>query len=117
MPSILADPLLRALAPVVRLTRAQVSPDVLGLLVALAEAAQTATAHDVSPRRTADDGRATMGPPGWITTQEAADLTGCSRRRVQQLAARGLVRNQRAGRAWLIDPDDLARRMRARRTP
>ena len=106
VPSTLADPLLQALAPVVRLSRARVSPDVLGLLVALAEAAQDATAPR-SPTRTAQRPPVTLGEPAWLTTQEVADRIGSSRRAAQLMCSRGQVRCLRRGRAWFIDPASL----------
>ena len=47
----------------------------------------------------------------WVTTSEAAGLTGKSAEHWRQLAASGRVRAQRtAGRAWLIDRADVTAR-------
>lgn len=45
--------------------------------------------------------------PEWITTTEAAELTGYTLRRVRQLAEGGKVKAQRWGRDWQVDKTSL----------
>lgn len=39
----------------------------------------------------------------WITTNEAASLTGYERDHIRRLASAGRVRAQKFGRDWMID--------------
>lgn len=43
----------------------------------------------------------------WITTKQAAELTGYTQRRVRQLAKAGKVKGQRWGRDWQIDQKSI----------
>jgi len=54
--------------------------------------------------------RETLGEPvleGWITTREAAALTGYTTAYIRQLAIRGRVEAQKVGRDWLISRESL----------
>lgn len=44
-----------------------------------------------------------------LTTGEVADRLGCSERNVTKLLTTGRLTGRRAGRAWLVDPDSVAR--------
>lgn len=56
------------------------------------------------------------GPPRWITTAEAADELGVTRRRVQQLAAAGrFARVARTAAGLLLDPAAVAEHRRGGR--
>lgn len=44
---------------------------------------------------------------GWLTTKEAAELTGYSVAYLRQLGKRGRVDARKAGRDWLISRDSL----------
>lgn len=44
---------------------------------------------------------------GWITTAEAAEVTGYHPEHVQRLARQGRVEAQKVGRSWLINLRDL----------
>ncbi|MBU0493688.1 MAG: helix-turn-helix domain-containing protein [Chloroflexi bacterium] len=53
---------------------------------------------------------------GWITTAEAASLTGYSRLYVRRLAREGCITASKIAQEWLIERDsllDYARQMRA----
>jgi predicted membrane-bound mannosyltransferase len=53
----------------------------------------------------------------WITTQDAHNLTGLTQESMRILAASGKVRARRtAGRAWLLDRDDVIALTRGRST-
>jgi excisionase family DNA binding protein len=43
----------------------------------------------------------------WITTQQAADLTGYSRKHIIRLVESGKVKGQRFGDVWQIDRRSL----------
>ena len=44
---------------------------------------------------------------GWITTGDAAALTGYARGTVRRLAGRGLVEAVKVGRDWLVNRESL----------
>ncbi|MFW6082981.1 MAG: helix-turn-helix domain-containing protein [Chloroflexota bacterium] len=44
-----------------------------------------------------------FNPAEWITTKEAAELTGYSTARFRQLAKRGTVKADKIGRDWLLE--------------
>ena len=44
---------------------------------------------------------------GWITTGEAAELTGYHLKHVQRLARQGKVKARRVGAIWLVSRADL----------
>lgn len=44
---------------------------------------------------------------GWITTAEAAKLTGYNVYHVRRLAARGRVKAEKFGRDWFVDKADI----------
>ena len=44
-----------------------------------------------------------FNPTEWITTKEAAELTGYSDARFRQLAARGVIVARKRGRDWFLD--------------
>lgn len=50
-----------------------------------------------------------------ITTDQAAEVMGCSARRIRQLVHAGRVRARRAGHTWLVDSADLDRYRHGRR--
>lgn len=41
--------------------------------------------------------------PDWITTAEAAKISGYTRKHIARLLAAGSVKSQRFGRAWQVD--------------
>ena len=51
--------------------------------------------------------------PEWITTEEAADLSGYSLQYVQRLARQGHIGAQKKSRTWWVDRDVLASYVRA----
>jgi excisionase family DNA binding protein len=46
---------------------------------------------------------------GWLTTDEAAEMTGYSTVYIRQLARRGSIEARKAGRDWLIGEDSIRR--------
>ena len=52
-----------------------------------------------------------------ITTDRAASALGITRRRVQKLIDLGLLPATKYGRDWLIDPDDIAARLKQQPRP
>lgn len=48
----------------------------------------------------------------WITTQQAADRTGCSPQWIRHLARTGAITARRAADRWLIRADGLGRQIR-----
>lgn len=44
----------------------------------------------------------------WLTTTEAAELRGVSRRRITQLLAAGRIAGRKLGRDWMVDAASLA---------
>ncbi|SFD61803.1 helix-turn-helix domain-containing protein [Streptomyces aidingensis] len=87
----------------------RLSPDAERLLIALHRAAETldGSARGTTPAApgTVDTGEEAAPAP--LTTGQAADILGCSRRLVRRLAAAGRLRAFRLGRDWLIDPGTL----------
>lgn len=52
----------------------------------------------------------------YLTTNEAADELGVNASRIRQLILSGVVQAQKAGRDWLISPEELEKaRSRAKR--
>ena len=45
--------------------------------------------------------------PEWVTTTEAAEITGLSMRRIQELCKEGKYKAQKRGRDWLIEKESL----------
>ncbi len=43
----------------------------------------------------------------WITTSEAAELTGYERDHIRRLAANGAIKGQKFGRDWQVDRTSL----------
>jgi len=56
-------------------------------------------------------------PAAPLTTQQAADALGISRRRVQQMIADGLLKATPHANTFIIHPADLATAKRNRRGP
>ena len=51
--------------------------------------------------------------PEWITTEEAAELSGYSLQYVQRLARQGHIGAQKKSRAWWVDRDTFLGYLRA----
>ncbi len=43
----------------------------------------------------------------WLTTQEAADQIGVTRRQIQAMIDSGRLRAEKKGRDWMVSRDDL----------
>lgn len=80
----------------------QASPAARLLLSALFEAAQQDEA-----RPSTDSSAIGTVPAGCVTVKQAAQHLECSPRWVRHLAGRGVIKAERAGRAWLIDRQSL----------
>jgi excisionase family DNA binding protein len=55
-------------------------------------------------------------PVEWITTNEAADLTGYSNSYFRKAIARGILKGMKRGRDWFLNKDEVltyAEKMRA----
>jgi excisionase family DNA binding protein len=97
--------LVRDLSERVRVDGGEVSPAVRGVLFALR------TASDQQPCPAGGSASGTSSDLGVsvreVTTEQAAELLGCSRRYVRRLASLKRVTARRAGRVWLIDRASL----------
>jgi len=48
-----------------------------------------------------------FNPTEWITTQEAADLTGYSSVTLRQFAREGRIRSRKRGRDWFLSKSEV----------
>jgi len=44
----------------------------------------------------------------WITTREAAEISGYNLQHIRRIAREGLIKCQKWGQEWMIDRDSLA---------
>jgi excisionase family DNA binding protein len=95
--------LARVLAPAVRAMSADVLDELRPALAAIGAAAETeraAAAVRLRSDRSLTD--------GWVTTDEAATVLGCTPRAVVKAIAAGRLPAQRQGRRWRVDATALA---------
>ncbi|GAA2218852.1 helix-turn-helix domain-containing protein [Streptomyces indiaensis] len=96
--------LVRDLTARVRADGGEVSPAVRGIVRALHEAAAWRPDEGGSGGGTPVERAASVQE---VTTEQAAELLGCSTRYVRRLAGSGRVAARRAGPVWLIDRASL----------
>jgi excisionase family DNA binding protein len=92
--------LARLLAPAVSLLARDELDELRGALVAIGEAAERHRAEVAV--------RLEPAPSGWVSTEHAARVLGCSSRAVTRRIAAGTLPARRQGRRWKVDAAALA---------